>query len=157
MQNCLWRCMPFNALTLNELYRICTIRQEVFVVEQNCVYLDADGYDLGALHLMGTLQVMGTQQEELVAYARLLPPSAKYPDACSIGRVLTAPDYRGKGFGKALMEQAVAQCAAHFPHTSIRISAQHYLLAFYQDFGFIPCSEIYNEDGIPHIAMKYGN
>jgi ElaA protein len=143
-----WRCVPFDKLTLYQLHEIYVARQEVFVVEQDCVYLDADGYDLLALHLIG--DVSG----KIAAYARLLPPGTKYAGDASIGRVLTRQAFRGKGYGRLLMHEAIAQCETHFPDTTIHISAQHYLLEFYESLGFIACSDVYDEDGIPHIEMK---
>jgi ElaA protein len=147
-----WRLLPYETLTTDDLYRLCVARQEVFIVEQNCVYLDADGYDSRAYHLLGT-----AEDNTLMAYARLFPAGVKYPDAGSIGRVLTTSNVRGQGVGQELMRQAITRCDTLFPNAPIRLSAQHYLLHFYQSFGFVACSKIYDEDGIPHIEMVREN
>lgn len=141
-----WRLYEFRELRTDMLYQIMAARQEVFVVEQNCAYQDADGYDAQALHLCGFWQ------GNLVAYARLFAPGRKYPEA-SIGRVLTLKSIRRQGAGKQLMTEAFAYCRQLFPGASIRISAQSYLETFYSELGFKSVSEQYLEDGIPHQEM----
>ena len=141
-----WQCVAFDELSSKRLYEILKIRQEVFAVEQNSVYLDVDGRDLDALH------VLAMRDDELMAYCRVLPPGLKYPEA-SIGRVLTTAPARGSGAGRALMDYALTVCAQHYPDSGVRISAQLYLEEFYSSFGFTSCSEPYGEDGIPHIEM----
>jgi ElaA protein len=141
-----WSVAPMEELTPTALYALLTLRQRVFIVEQNCVYLDCDGRDLEALHLMGY-----TEDRRLVAYARLLAPGTAFAEA-SIGRVVTAPELRRAGCGRPLVGEAIAQVRAHFGG-SIRIGAQHYLQHFYAEFGFVTEGEIYLEDGIPHIEM----
>ena len=121
-------------------------REAVFVVEQNCVYPDADGYDLQCWHLLAW------SDAQLAAYLRVTDPGSKYPEP-SLGRVLTAPAFRGQGLGKVLLTEALARCAATWPGQPNRIGAQQYLLTFYQGFGFAPVSEMYLEDNIPHIEM----
>ena len=139
-----WIYKSFDELTVAELYTVMQLRSEVFVVEQNCVYLDADGYDDRAGHLMGW------RQGELVAYARIFPPGVTYAEA-SIGRVITSAAARGTGAGRELMREAIARCSS-----PIRIGAQAYLERFYGSFGFVRVSEEYLEDGIPHIQMVLG-
>ncbi len=141
-----WQVLEFEQLTRELLYAILKIRQEVFAVEQTSIYLDVDGKDLGALH------IIAQQDEAIHAYCRILAPGVGYDEA-SIGRVLTSPASRGSGAGKLLMQQAIACCEQHFPGIGIRISAQLYLQHFYESFGFHVCSEPYDEDGIPHIQM----
>jgi len=141
-----WRLYEFRELRIDTLYQIMVARQEVFVVEQNCPYLDADGFDDKALHLCGFWN------GELVAYSRLFAPNIKYAEA-SIGRVLTTKPIRRKGIGKQLMTEAIAYCHQLFPGASIRISAQSYLESFYGELGFVPVSDEYLEDGIPHHEM----
>ncbi len=141
-----WRLFEYTELRTDMLYQILAARQEVFVVEQNCAYLDADGYDAQALHLCGF------RKGELVAYARLFAPGRKYTEA-SIGRVLTLKSIRRQGAGKQLMTEAFAYCKQLFPNASIRISAQSYLESFYSELGFETVSEQYMEDGIPHQEM----
>lgn len=141
-----WHCVPFDALTLQQLYALLRLRQEVFAVEQASIYLDVDGRDTHALHLFAI------RGEAVVACCRVLAPGVKYAEA-SIGRVCTASSARGTGLGKVLMQHALACCDERYAGLGIRISAQRYLKAFYEDFGFEQTSEVYDEDGIPHIEM----
>ncbi|MFN8286786.1 MAG: GNAT family N-acetyltransferase [Chitinophagales bacterium] len=140
-------CKPFAALTVSELYDVLRLRQEVFIVEQNCVYLDADGKDLKAHHLLGY------HNNELAAYARLLPKGGSYANEASIGRVITSAKYRRHGYGKELMREAVIQMQQLYGNGPIRIGAQAYLKNFYEGFGFVDLNEPYLEDGIPHLIM----
>jgi len=137
---------PFKELTPDELYAIMRLRNEVFVVEQNCVYQDADNKDPRCYHLMLL------NNDELIAYARLLPQGLSYEEM-SIGRVISSPKARGTGAGRLLMKTAIEQCALIFGEGSIKIGAQAYLSNFYASFGFKEVGEIYDEDGIPHITM----
>ncbi len=143
-----FECLFFNNLSVFQLYEIMALRQAVFVVEQNCPYVDADGKDLPSWHLLGR-QTDG----QLVAYARLLPKGVAYPDYPSIGRVLSAPNARGAGLGRLLMETALIESRRLFGDHPVKIGAQLYLLEFYQSLGFFAVGEEYLEDGIPHIAM----
>jgi ElaA protein len=139
----------FNTLTVNELYKIMALRQEVFVVEQNCPYLDADGIDVEAHHLM-----LYNEKGVLVAYTRLIPEGISYDGYTSIGRVVTSPSVRGLGVGKILMERSIEAIKDLFGKSQpIKIGAQSYLLDFYQNLGFVPIGEEYLEDGIPHTKM----
>lgn len=146
MESVSWQCKFFNELNADELYGIMKLRNEVFVVEQNCVFQDADGKDQYCFHLSGVMS------NELVAYARLAPAGISYP-CISIGRVITSPKYRKSGFGKALMAQAIEECFRLFGKQPIKIGAQSYLTGFYQNFGFRQTSEMYLEDNIPHLEM----
>lgn len=134
-------------MTALEWHRVLALRAQVFVVEQNCAYQDPDGKDVVSYHL---LMESG---EELVAYARLVPPGVSYAEA-AIGRVVTSQTVRGKGWGKALMEVAIAQTQKKFEVKEICISAQSYLLKFYGDLGFVAEGEEYLEDDIPHWKMR---
>lgn len=145
-----WQCTPFSELTPGELYAAMEVRQRVFIVEQQCIYLDADGSDHLALHLLGWRSTPDGLL--LSAYARLFPPGAKYPEA-SLGRVLTHPAARGAGLGKALMNEALERMADAEWGSAIRIAAQMYLEAFYADFGFRRVSAPYTEDNIWHVDM----
>jgi ElaA protein len=145
-------CKPFNQLTLNELYEIMRLRQIIFVVEQNCPFVDADNKDQAAWHLMGR-----DTEGELVAYTRLLPIGISYPDFASIGRVVNAEKARGKGVGKLLMEASIAEMARLFPNQPVKIGAQTYLLKFYTALGFVSTGEAYLEDDIPHTVMILEN
>ena len=136
----------FDELTPLELYTIMRLRNEVFVVEQNCVYQDADKKDLSSHHLM--IRNGG----KLVAYARLLPRGLSY-EQMSIGRVVSSPAYRGTGAGKILIDQAIRFCQELFGEGPIKIGAQLYLKKFYESFGFVQTSDVYLEDDIEHIEM----
>lgn len=138
---------PFAALTLAELYALLHLRSEVFVVEQTCAFQDMDGHDQAALHLLGY-----TEAGELAAYARLFEAGRSYAQV-SIGRVVTAPRYRGQGLGRQLLREAIGQCEALFGAQPIKIGAQQYLRAFYESFGFVAEGPGYLEDGIPHVHM----
>ena len=141
-----WECKRFDDLTIHQLYSILQLRSEVFVVEQNCPYQDADNKDQKSWHLMGW---MG---KDLAAYTRLLPNNISYNEI-SIGRVVTSPKYRRSGAGKALMNESIRQCNKLFGKQPIKIGAQLYLKKFYGDLGFQQTSDVYDEDGIDHIEM----
>ena len=142
-----YKIKTYQALSKDELYALLQLRAEVFVVEQDCPYLDADGLDLKGYHLMGY------QGEKLVAYTRLLPKGVSYEKYPSIGRVITSMSVRREGLGKDLMQHSIDNCIRLFGNHAIKLSAQTYLLRFYQSFGFEPVGEEYMDDGIPHIAM----
>ena len=143
-----WKFTSFDELSVAELYAIMQLRNEVFVVEQNCVYQDADNKDFKSFHLTGW---KGTK---LVAYCRILPPGLSYPEA-SIGRVVSSPACRNTGYGLKLMKLAIAKTLEQFNCNKITISAQLYLKRFYNSLGFMESGEIYLEDNIPHIQMEF--
>lgn len=143
-----WRWCRFEALSLRELQFIYMARQQVFSLEQNCVYLDADGADEPAYHLAA----WADDSRVPLAYARVTDPGVKYAEP-SIGRVVTTSSGRGTGLGRELLAAAVAQTVVAWPGLGIRISAQSHLESFYQGFGFEIVSERYLEDGIPHTEM----
>ncbi|MFV8783761.1 GNAT family N-acetyltransferase [Microbulbifer sp. SA54] len=145
-----FRWSTFDQLSAAELYEILRIRQEVFVVEQDCAYQDADGKDQCAWHL--ACWDYTTESPTLLAYLRVVFPGKKYPEP-SIGRVLTTHSARGTGLGRELMRTAIENTQREYPESPIRISAQLYLEKFYTDLGFEQVSEPYDEDGIPHIEM----
>ncbi|MDO6612623.1 GNAT family N-acetyltransferase [Shewanella sp. 1_MG-2023] len=144
-----WKLVHFNQLSLDELYEVLKLRVDVFVVEQNCPYPELDNKDRLAetLHLLGI-----NQQGELIAYTRILAAGVSYPQA-SIGRVIIAEQGRGKGIAHALMQRSIDVVKTQWPQTSIQIGAQQHLSDFYQQQGFTVNSEMYLEDGIPHIDM----
>ncbi len=142
-----WIVKHFNELSPHELYAIMQLRNEVFAVEQHCVYPDADNKDQSAHHLMGWTN------DKLIAYARLLPAGIAFPDHPSIGRVVTSASVRGKGIGKELMNRSIEHTERLFGKSSIKIGAQLYLKKFYTEFGFRQSSDVYPEDGIEHIEM----
>jgi ElaA protein len=146
-----WRLAPYAELSLDDLYAILQLRQRVFIIEQNCPFLDADGADDRAWHLMGwTIDDGG--RPLLGAYARLFAPGAMYAEA-SIGRVVTHPDVRRSGMGRELMRRAIDEVARLAPGSAVRIGAQRYLERFYTSFGFVAEPEGYSEAGIPHVEM----
>jgi ElaA protein len=144
------KCVPFYELNLDELYAILALRQEVFIVEQNCPFLDADGKDQPAQHL-----IMFDIDQNLVAYTRLFDKNVYYEGYTSIGRVVTSPKARGGGLGRALMEKSIEKVLDLFGQAPIKIGAQKYLEKFYQSLGFELTGIDYIEDGIPHTYMVY--
>lgn len=139
-------CKPFSELSAAQLYDLLRLRSEVFVVEQNCVFLDMDNKDQACYHFLIY------KDAELAACARLLPPGLYY-DQMSIGRIVTSPKVRGTGLGKILVSTAIEVCYKLFGQGPIKIGAQLYAQGFYEQFGFLPVGEIYDEDGIDHIHM----
>lgn len=139
----------FSELTTEQLYSVLALRSNIFVVEQRCPYLDPDGQDFAAQHLLGM------HEGSLVAYLRLFPPS-NLQDHIVFGRVVTAQAARRLGFGKQLLKAMLTYCDHNFPNTQIKCSAQLYLKHFYEGFGFKAYGEVYDEDDIPHIAMQIG-
>lgn len=146
MNNVTWKIKHFEDLSTKELYKILKVRQEVFIVEQTCYYLDADGYDDKALH------IWAETNGEIAAYCRIFSQGIKYPET-SIGRVLTNTKYRNLKLGKTLIIIALQAIETHFKTSECRISAQNYLLEFYKSFGFEDTGKKYLEDDIPHTEM----
>lgn len=142
-----WVFKSFTELTNQELYALLRLRSEVFVVEQNCVFLDMDDKDAHCHHLMGY------HQNVLVAYTRIVPKGIAYNEYVSIGRVVTSPQARGAGTGKLLMEESIARTISLYGNDTIKIGAQLYLKKFYESFGFVQSGDVYDEDGIDHIPM----
>jgi ElaA protein len=147
-----WQWAAFDELDAATLCAVLAARQDVFVLEQQCLYADIDGKDQRAFHLIGRQQELQQNSQELVAYLRCFAPGDHYPEA-ALGRVLTVQSARGRGYGKQLMAEGIRRVAQHFPGSAIRISAQDHLEHFYGEFGFRRDSETYLEDGIAHIAM----
>lgn len=147
-----WQWAAFDELDAATLCAVLAARQDVFVLEQQCLYADIDGKDQRAFHLIGREQELQQNSQELVAYLRCFAPGDHYPEA-ALGRVLTVQSARGRGVGKQLMAEGIRRVAQYFPGSAIRISAQAHLERFYREFGFLRDSDTYLEDGIPHIAM----
>lgn len=143
-----WTYKSFPELTTGELYEILHLRNEVFVVEQNCPYQDLDFKDQKSFHLMGWID------GKLAAYTRIIPKGISYTEA-SIGRVVTSPAFRKCGAGRALMKESIRLTLGQFNCDEIRIGAQLYLKKFYESLGFVQCSDEYLEDNIPHIEMLF--
>lgn len=143
----IFKIKRFNELSIQEMYKILQLRSEVFVVEQNCVYQDIDGKDIKAIHVLGYLN------DDLASYCRLFD-AGDYFEETSIGRVVVSPKYRDKKLGHELIKVAIETIHTIFNKTAITISAQQYLINFYQSHGFVQTSEMYLEDDIPHVEMK---
>lgn len=133
-----------------DLYEALRARQDVFILEQRCLYPDLDGHDLAAHHLLGWISVEG--ERRLAAYLRCLAPGAKYSEA-SLGRILTTQMARGTGAGRLLVEEGVQRLLTLYPEAAIRIGAQAHLQTFYGAAGFRTVSDPYDEDGILHVEM----
>jgi ElaA protein len=143
-----WTCKYFEELTLNELYEIGRLRQEVFIVEQNCPYVDFDGRDPFCYHLM-----CFDENNRLIAYSRIVPKGISYENYISIGRVITSGTVRNSGIGRLLMLESIEACERLFGKVDIKISAQTYLLNFYSSLAFVSTGKEYLEDDIPHTEM----
>jgi len=144
-----WEVKTFQEFTVDELFDVLKLRVDVFVVEQKCAYRELDEYDRHpeTRHLSGR-----NEGGQLIAYARLLPPGLRYPEV-NLGRFAVKADFRKQGIGHQLLQAALKEISGCWPKTSIRISAQDYLQAFYERYGFLRVSEVYLEDGIPHVEM----
>lgn len=152
-----WQCLHFDQLSLAQLYAVLAARQQVFVLEQQCLYPDMDGLDQAAHHVLGWSDAAPSaagpgSAPPLCAYLRCLAPGVKFAEA-SLGRVLTTPAGRGTGTGRELLRRGIAQAEALYPGQRLRIGAQLYLEKFYASFGFVTVSAPYDEDGIAHIDM----
>lgn len=140
-----WNIKHFEELSKLEFHDIIQLRERVFVVEQDCPYLDVDGEDVHTYH------VLGTMNEKVVATARIFPPNTM--DEVVIGRICNDESTRGKGVGRELVKRSLNFCEEHWPTNLVKISAQCYLVEFYKSFGFKTIGKEYLEDGIPHITM----
>jgi len=143
-----WQDLHHSELSVSSLYALLKLRCEVFIVEQTCPYLDIDGDDL----LGDNRHVLGWKDNELVAYARILK-SADDLAPVVIGRVIVSPRARGEKLGYQLMEQTLAACKKQWPDKALYLSAQAHLREFYSHFGFMLVTDVYDEDGIPHVGM----
>jgi ElaA protein len=146
MDQVTWTISPFRNLSAELLYRILQARQEVFVIEQACIFPEIDGKDPSAVH------VVAEQHGAVAGYCRIFGPGVTFKEA-SIGRVITTKQFRGTGVGRELMRRAIVEATRLYPAAGIRISAQQYLEKFYSSFGFVTASDSYLEDGIPHVDM----
>jgi len=144
-----WILKSFEQLTLDELYDFLKLRIDVFVVEQTCYYPDLDDLDRNPK----TQHLFAYQDNEIVAYLRILPAGTTYQEYPSIGRVIISDKVRGSGLGHQLVKHGVDACLEAFPQQAIKISAQQHLADFYQQHNFKQVTDMYLEDGIPHIGM----
>lgn len=143
-----WHNTPFHELEPGELYAMLQLRQQVFVVEQQCIYQDLDGLDPQAWHLRCV------EDGRTLACLRCLPPGASYPES-SLGRVVVAAGSRGSSLGRELVRRGIEFNRRQWPQVDIYIGAQAYLRNFYQELGFDAEGDPYLEDGIEHIHMRY--
>tara|TARA_R110002049_G_scaffold80302_5_gene204286 strand:- start:438 stop:902 length:465 start_codon:yes stop_codon:yes gene_type:complete len=143
-----WSTPGFEELSLNVLYAVLRLRQQVFVIEQQCIYPDLDNKDQIARHMLCF------DNTELIAYQRCLPPGASYPES-ALGRVIVARAHRGHALGRELVMRGIAFNRQHWPHAEICISAQAHLQTFYSSMGFVAEGEEYLEDDMPHRKMRY--
>ncbi len=142
-----WIYKSFEDLTAQELYDVLKLRQDVFIIEQDCIYEDMDGFDDISNHLLAY-----NSDQKLIAYLRLFEAGSKYRES-SIGRIIVQNDFRNTGIGKELVRKGIQHCKVLSPNSDIKIEAQAHLLKFYSDLGFIQTSDIYPVDGIDHIEM----
>lgn len=143
-----WQDLHHSELSASALYAALKLRCEVFVVEQTCPYLDVDGDDL----VGENRHLLGWRDNALVAYARILKSEDDF-DPVVIGRVVISGNARGEKLGHQLMEQTLSSCKKHWPDKALYLGAQAHLQPFYAHFGFLPVTDVYDEDGIPHIGM----
>ena len=146
MRNLQWDIHKFEDLNARQLHDILKLRQDVFIIEQDCMYTDIDGNDPHALHLIGY------QEHQLIAYARIFEPGKKYTEA-SVGRIVIGADARNLGLGKVLVKRANDYCDRMYSNEGIRIEAQAHLIGFYSELGYRTVGDIYGVDGIEHIQM----
>jgi ElaA protein len=147
-----YRLYEFTELTRDLLYDILALRAEVFVMEQNSVYIDADGYDQICLHLCAF------EGRKLAGYTRIYPPGTHYKrfEEVAFGRFVLRKDFRGGGNGRALLEQVLKVIRDRFGNPAIKIEAQAYLEKFYNGQGFVRQGDIYILDNVPHCDMRRG-
>jgi ElaA protein len=138
----------FESLSIQELYAIMQVRNDVFVYEQHCYYQDLDDKDQACIHVLGW-----NEQQKLVAYCRILPPGLTYPTH-SIGRVLVISAYRKQQLGRALMQKTLDYILSTYGKVPLTIEAQLYLQTFYESLGFIRTSDVFDDAGIDHVEMK---
>jgi ElaA protein len=138
----------FDELTGREVYEILKIRSEIFVVEQNCIYNDVDAKDIESIH------IMIKEDDKIMSYIRVIKPGVSYDNA-SIGRVLVAFEGRRKGLARKIVQEGIDYIINNWDEEKITIGAQDYLKDFYKSLGFEPISEVYLDDGIPHLDMTY--
>jgi len=147
-----WLWLAFKDLSVEQLYALLQLRQDVFILEQQCLYADLDNLDQHCMHLLAVDEHLSTTK--LAAYLRIIPAEHHASGYTTLGRILTSADYRGQGLGKHLMQETMAYLNTQHRGETIHMSAQSYLEKFYASFGFKTVSEPYDDDGILHIDMQ---
>ena len=147
-----WLWLNFNDLSVTQLYAILKLRQDVFILEQECLYSDIDDLDKHCTHLLGIDSHLSATR--LAAYLRIIPASQHASGLTTLGRILTGADYRGQSLGKIMMQETMLYLKEHHAGEIVNMSAQSYLEKFYNDFGFSTVSDPYDDDGIMHIDMQ---
>ena len=142
-----WSCFCLSQMSSDQLFELLRMRQNIFIIEQSCIYSDIDDHDLSCWHLLGY-----GYNSELQAYCRLLKPQTIYKEAAT-GRVLVKEEYRRRGLARDLMLEAHRRCELIFKSSAVRLNAQVYLKEFYEDIGYRCVSGPYSEDGIMHVEM----
>ena len=137
----------FEELTALESMRIYQLRQQVFMLEQECLYPDIDNLDPSCLHLLGM------RNKQLISYLRIVPPGHHFKDP-ALGRIIVTPTYRGGEIGPELIRKGIQLCRKTYPDQGISIEAQYPLQKYYEQFGFIALGPVYEVDNIPHIHMR---
>jgi ElaA protein len=143
-----WQILAFAELPRESMYALLRLRQQIFVVEQNCAYLDLDNLDQSAMHMLCT------RNQELLAYQRCLAPGLSYRES-SLGRIVVCPAMRGQQLGRDLVLRGIDYNQLQWPGRGIRINAQAHLQEFYSSLGFTAEGDVYLEDNIPHVQMYY--
>lgn len=137
--------MSFDQLSSQQLHDILQLREQVFQLEQKCLYPDVDGTDPIAMH------VLYYAEQQLQAYLRIFEKN----NTLHLGRIVIAKAARNQGLGKQLIQAGINYCSEHHPNKTIEISAQSHLQPYYEKLGFVRTSEPYDDHGIPHIDMVY--
>jgi ElaA protein len=149
LNSIIWQWKSFDDLAANELYRLLKLRQDVFILEQQCLYPDLDDLDPACLHLLGIIR------GDLQAYLRFIPAEHHNSGNIALGRILTHQTLRGKGIATGMMRETMSFLEHSYPGELVQLSAQQHLCNFYQRFGFEPISDPYDEDGIMHVDMLF--
>jgi ElaA protein len=144
-----WIWQEFEDISGMQMHEILKLRQDIFIVEQQCLYADVDFLDAFSLHLSGR-----DTEGRIIAYARLCSPGSRYEEP-SIGRLLTIKKYRGSGLARETIRLCLEKARSTWQSTNVRISAQLYLRKFYAELGFTEMSKVYDEDGIKHVDMMF--
>lgn len=152
MDNISFSYKLFNELSREEIFEIYKLRNEVFIVEQECAYQDLDALDFKSIH------ILGKSKDKLITYARIIPPEIKFKDACSIGRFLVKKEFRGKGYADDMLLFCLNLIESlrvkDVKYETVRLSSQEYIKDFYAKFGFKEASEVYIEEFRPHLKME---